>query len=104
MPKNNVQTINETVTTSNQTGLNIKVIKAENDITKYKVICDLLKQNIAVIVNFENTDKIVMRRMLDTLNGACCAVEGMVQTLSPITYLVAPKTVNVSDVNGLGDI
>lgn len=60
-------------------------------------IGNYLKQRKSVIVNLESVNKEDGRRVLDFLGGAAFALEGTVQKVSTLIYLVTPKTVEIQN-------
>lgn len=58
-------------------------------------ICDDLKSKKPIIINFENIDKEVARRMVDFISGAVYALDGTIQKVSNGIVLVAPSNVDV---------
>ncbi len=56
-----------------------------------------LKQRKSVIVNLESVNKEDGRRILDFLGGAAFALEGTVQKVSTLIYLMTPKTVEIQN-------
>jgi cell division inhibitor SepF len=62
-------------------------------------ICDDLKSKKPIIINFEEMDKEVAKRMVDFISGAVYALDGTIQKVSNGIVLVAPSNVDV-----LGDI
>lgn len=58
-------------------------------------ICDDLKSKKPIIINFENMDKEVARRMVDFISGAVYALDGTIQKVSNGIVLVAPSNVDV---------
>ncbi|MBQ5928006.1 MAG: cell division protein SepF [Oscillibacter sp.] len=63
-----------------------------NDTTK---AADDLKANKAVIVNMENVDKAMARRVVDFLSGCVYALEGDVKKIAQSAYLFCPHNVGV---------
>ena len=60
-----------------------------------KVIADCLREDIPVIVNFENTPPDHARRILDFASGITYAIGGLVQQVSEYVFICTPKTVSV---------
>ena len=56
---------------------------------------DDLKANKAVIVNMENVDKAMARRVVDFLSGCVYALEGDVKKIAQSAYLFCPHNVGV---------
>ena len=68
-------------------------------------ICDDLRSKKPVIINFEEMDKEVAKRMVDFISGAVYALDGTIQKISNGIVLVAPSNVDVlgNIKNSLGD-
>ena len=49
-----------------------------------------------VVINFEETNKETVRRILDFLGGVVFAIEGNIKKVSDATYIVTPKNVDVT--------
>lgn len=58
-------------------------------------ICDDLKSKKPIIINFEDMDKDIARRMVDFISGAVYALDGTIQKVSNGIVLVAPSNVDV---------
>lgn len=67
-------------------------------------ICNNLKSKKPIIINFENIDKDVARRMVDFISGAVFALDGTIQKVSNGIVVVAPSNVDILGnlKNGLG--
>lgn len=89
-------------------GMNIGIAP---DITKYRVVlvnpdrfdicnatADQLRKGNAVILNCENTDKDVARRVVDFLSGAAYVLDGAISKAANNVYILTPKTVGVDEV------
>jgi cell division inhibitor SepF len=61
-----------------------------------QAIVDHLKNKRAVILNLEETDKTVARRIADFLSGATYALEGSMQKVSASIFLFTPAHIEVS--------
>lgn len=57
---------------------------------------DDLRSKKAVIVNMENVDKSVARRVVDFLSGCAYALDGKVKKIAQSTYLFCPNSMDVS--------
>ena len=53
----------------------------------------------AIIVNLENVDKALSRRVVDFLTGCAYSLDGKVKKIAQSTYLFCPHNMNV-----LGDL
>jgi len=58
---------------------------------------DYLKAKKSVIINLENTGKDDARRIIDFLSGATFMIEGTIQKVSNLIYLIAPRTVEIQN-------
>lgn len=63
-----------------------------NDTSK---AADHLRGKKAVIVNMENVDKAMARRVVDFLSGCAYAVDGKVKKVAQSTYLFCPHNMDV---------
>ncbi len=62
---------------------------------------DDLRERKAVIVNLENLDKTIARRVVDFLSGCSYALDGSVKKLAAGTYLFCPHNMDVAgDLSG----
>ena len=66
--------------------------KTFGDATK---AADELKSKKAVILNMENVDKALTRRVVDFLSGCVYALEGKVKKIAQSTYLFCPHGMNI---------
>ncbi len=63
---------------------------------------DELRERKAVIVNLENLDKTIARRVVDFLSGCSYALEGSVKKVAAGTYLFCPHNMDVAgDLGGI---
>ena len=92
-------------TTSNVTGFSGQVVSMGN---KQEVVLfhpanfndtskasDDLRSRKAVIVNMENVDKAMARRVVDFLSGCAYALDGKVKKVAQSTYLFCPHNMEV---------
>lgn len=56
-----------------------------------------LKNKKSVIINLENVSKEDARRVLDFLSGAAFMIEGTIQKVSNLIYLLTPKNVEIQN-------
>ena len=54
-----------------------------------------LKSNKAVVVNMENVDKAMARRVVDFLSGCVFSLDGTVKKIAQSAYLFCPRNVEV---------
>ena len=57
---------------------------------------DELRKRKAVILNMENVDKALTRRVVDFLSGAVYALDGRVKKVAQSTYLFCPHNMDIS--------
>ncbi len=72
------------------------VISDPSNFDDVQTIVDHLKNRRAVILNLEETDKAVARRIADFMSGAVYALEGTMQKVSGSIFLFTPPNVEVS--------
>ena len=56
---------------------------------------DELRRRKAIILNMENVDKTLTRRVVDFLSGAIYALDGSVKKIAQATYLFCPHNMDV---------
>lgn len=59
-------------------------------------IADHLKNRKPVVVNFENTDKDVAKRMVDFISGTTYALSGNIQKIGNNIFFCVPSNVDIS--------
>ena len=92
------------------TNVQTKVIPMNSGISSSKMVitqptCDdevegmgeYLKTKKSVIINLENVSKEDARRILDFLSGAAFMVDGTIQRVSNLIYLITPKNVEIQN-------
>ena len=62
-------------------------------------IADHLRDKRTVVLNLENTDKNIARRLIDFLSGVAYANEGTIKKVAQATYIITPYNVEI-----LGDL
>lgn len=75
--------------------LEMKVVKPERIDSAFGIGEHLLAKR-TVVINFEETNKETVRRILDFLGGVVFAIEGNIKKVSDSTYIVTPKNVDVT--------
>lgn len=76
--------------------LPMKVVVVEpTNYDEVQDICNNLKSKKPIIINFENIDKDVARRMVDFISGAVFALDGTIQKVSNGIVVVAPSNVDI---------
>ena len=87
-----------------------KVISVNNGVSSSKMVITqptcyndveevgtYLKNKKSVIINLENVGKEDARRVLDFLSGATFMIEGNIQKVSSLIYLMTPRTVEIQN-------
>ena len=59
-------------------------------------VADHLRNRKPVVINLENTDKEVAKRMIDFISGTTYAVSGSIQKIGNNIFLCAPNNVDVA--------
>ena len=62
-----------------------------------KEISEHLKERRSVIVNLETLTKEDQRRIIDFLSGATYVIDGSIQKISTLIYLITPKSVEIQN-------
>lgn len=73
------------------------VITQPNCYEDVQEIGDYLKNRKSVIVNLESVSKEDARRILDFMSGATFTVEGTIQKVSNLIYLITPRNVEIQN-------
>ena len=72
------------------------VISQPTTFEQAEEICSYLKNRKSVIVNLENVNKDVARRIDDVMSGAVHALDGHIQKISNSIFLIAPTYYEIS--------
>ena len=75
--------------------LEMKVVKPDRIDSAFGIGEHLLAKR-TVVLNFEETNKETVRRILDFLGGVVFAIDGTIKKVSDATYIVTPKHVDVT--------
>ena len=87
------QQVRGAVVLPNGTGKNVRVaVFAKGDAAK---AADELRGRRAVILNMENVDKALTRRVVDFLSGCVYALDGQVKKVAQSTYLFCPHSMDI---------
>lgn len=89
---------NKVVNIHTTTQLQVVLVKPER-FENASEIADHLREKRTVVLNLEQTNKEVSRRILDFLSGAAYAQEGKVKKVALSTYIITPYNVEI-----LGDL
>lgn len=89
---------NKVVNISATTQLQVVLVKPDK-FESASEIADHLKERRTVVVNLEQTNKEIARRLLDFLSGVAYAYQGKIQKIANFTFLITPYNVGI-----MGDI
>jgi cell division inhibitor SepF len=85
------------VSLTNNANKNVKMVIIEpTGFEEVQAIVDHLKNKRAVIINLEEIDKTIARRIADFLGGAIYALEGSMQRISGSIFLFTPAHIEVT--------
>ena len=87
---------NKVVNISATAKLQVVLFKPETFGTETKGIADELIKSHTVVLNLENTNRDVSRRILDFLSGCAYANNGSVKRIATSTYLIIPNNVDLT--------
>ena len=71
------------------------VVYTPNSFDNAREIADHLKAKKPVVINLENVETAVARRIIDFLTGAVYAVDGSIQKIADRIFLIAPYNVGI---------
>ncbi|MDD6159959.1 MAG: cell division protein SepF [Oscillospiraceae bacterium] len=89
---------NKVVNIHTTTQLQVVLVKPER-FENASEIADHLRDKRTVVLNLEQTDKNIARRLLDFLSGVAYANEGTIKKVALATYIITPYNVEI-----LGDL
>ena len=89
---------NKVVNIHTTTQLQVVLVKPER-FENASEIADHLREKRTVVLNLEQTNKDIARRLLDFLSGVAYANEGKIKKVAISTYIITPYNVDI-----LGDL
>lgn len=89
---------NKVVNINATTQLSVVLVKPEK-FDNAPEIADHLRERRTVVINLEQTNKDVSRRLIDFLSGVTYAQEGKIKRIANSTYMITPYNVDI-----LGDL
>ena len=89
---------NKVVNIHTTTQLQVVLVKPER-FENASEIADHLRDKRTVVLNLEQTDKNIARRLIDFLSGVAYANEGTIKKVALSTYIITPYNVEI-----LGDL
>ena len=72
------------------------IIRQPSSFDDSQEICDLLKQERAIIVNLENVDRELAQKMMDFISGAIYALDAKIHQISGSIFCISPAKVDIS--------
>lgn len=72
------------------------IIKQPSRFEDSQEICDLLKQDRAIIVNLENIEPELAQKMMDFISGAIYALDAKIHQISGVIFCISPAKVDIS--------
>ena len=96
-----VPPINHAASTASTVGIEgssieLKVVRPD----KYEDVVGIAEHLLShrtVVLNLENANKEVCRRMIDFLSGVAYSIRGQIRRVTTSTYIITPNNVDVSD-------
>lgn len=95
---NELERRNKVVNIHTTTQLQVVLVKPER-FENASEIADHLRDKRTVVLNLEQTDKNIARRLIDFLSGVAYANEGTIKRVAVSTYIITPYNVEI-----LGDL
>ena len=85
---------NKVVNINATTQLKVVLVKPER-FENASEIADHLRDRRAVLMNLEQTDKNIARRLIDFLSGVAYAQDGKIRRVASATYIITPFNVDL---------
>ena len=95
---NELERRNKVVNIHTTTQLQVVLVKPER-FENASEVADHLRDKRTVVLNLEQTDKNIARRLIDFLSGVAYANEGTIKKVALSTYIITPYNVEI-----LGDL
>lgn len=101
MPKKTVRTAryesnNKVVSIQTTAQLGVVVFHPENTSDAFAIADCLVDEKNTVVVNLENANKEVYRRVVDFLSGVAYASGGKIKSVAKRTYIITPYNVGIT--------
>lgn len=93
-PKRETRGADKVVNLSGGTQLKVVIVKPER-FDAAREIADHLRERHTVLMNLEQTNKEVARRLVDFLSGVAYAQDGLVRRVASETYIITPYNVDL---------
>lgn len=72
------------------------IIRQPSSFDDSQEICDLLKQDRAIILNLEKVDPVLAQKMMDFISGAIYALDAKIHQISGYIFCISPSKVDIS--------
>lgn len=72
------------------------IIRQPTSFNDSQEICDLLKQERAIIVNLEKVEPELAQKMMDFISGAIYALDAKIHQISGAIFCISPEKVDIS--------
>lgn len=86
----------DSVPMAKSNSIELKVV-APVQFEEVSIIADYLVAGCTVFLNVENTQREVVRRIIDFLSGVAYSIGGQIKKVTLTTYIITPDNVDVSD-------
>ncbi|MCX8095599.1 MAG: cell division protein SepF [Caldisericia bacterium] len=90
-----IQEEDESITVGEESGVKVVVIEPKSFDEAQEIIDDL-RDGRPVIINFEDTDRELARRIIDFISGGAYALDGSTEKISNYVFLFVPKGVEIT--------
>lgn len=98
------QNSNKVVNIHTTARLQVVLFKPERFGEETRVIADELMKMHTVLLNLENTNKDMSRRIIDFLSGAAYANRGKINRVATNTYMITPNNVDLTGEDVLDEL
>jgi len=72
------------------------IIRQPSTFDDSQEICDLLKQDRAIILNLEKVEPVLAQKMMDFISGAIYALDAKIHQISGYIFCISPSKVDIS--------
>ena len=72
------------------------IIRQPSSFNDSQEICDLLKQERAIIINLEKVEPELAQKMMDFISGAIYALDAKIHQISGAIFCISPEKVDIS--------
>ena len=76
-------------------GFSVRSFSPQGEVENAAEIADHLKDKRTVVLNLEQTNKDIARRLVDFLSGVAYANEGKIKKVANSTYIITPYNVDI---------